>query len=301
MTTAITVDLPPSVALVEASGGLPALRISTPLAEGEVYLHGAHVTGWVPAGHDPVVWMSKASRFAPTEPIRGGVPICFPWFGPGREPGMSPAHGFARLADWRLVGASDDDSVVTLTFRLGHEDVEGSAGAEKWAHPFEATYTVVMGSELTVYLAVRNPGDEEYSYEEALHTYLHVQDVTAVTVEGLDGARYLDKAPDGGPYLKTQSGPVTFTGETDRVYHSSGSAVVVDPARARTITVSKESSADTVVWNPWTAKAAAMPDYDDAEWPTMVCVETANALDNAVVLAPGATHTMSATYAVSHA
>lgn len=301
MTTAITVDLPPSVALVEASGGLPALRISTPLAEGEVYLHGAHVTGWVPAGHDPVIWMSKASRFAPTEPIRGGVPICFPWFGPGREPGMSPAHGFARLADWRLVGASDDDSVVTLTFRLGHEDVEGSAGAEKWPHPFEATYTVVMGSELTLSLAVRNPGDGEYSYEEALHTYLHVQDVTALTVEGLDGARYLDKAPDGGPDLETQIGPVTFTAETDRVYHSSGSAVVVDPARARTITVSKESSADTVVWNPWTAKAAAMPDYDDAEWPTMVCVETANALDNAVVLAPGASHTMSATYAVSHA
>lgn len=301
MTTAITVDLPPSVALVDGSGELPALRISTPLAEGEVYLHGAHVTSWVPAGHDPVIWMSKASRFAPTEPIRGGVPICFPWFGPGREPGMSPAHGFARLADWRLVGASDDDSVVTLTFRLGHEDVEGSAGAEKWTHPFEATYTVVMGGDLTLSLAVRNPGDEEYSYEEALHTYLHVQDVTAVTIEGLDGARYLDKAPYGGPDLKTQSGPVTFTGETDRVYHSSGAAVVVDPARARTITVSKESSADTVVWNPWTAKAAAMPDYDDAEWPTMVCVETANALDNAVVLAPGASHTMSATYAVSHA
>ena len=301
MTTAIAVDLPPSVNLVEAGGGLPALRVSTPLAEAEVYLHGAHVASWVPAGHDPVIWMSKASRFTPTEPIRGGVPICFPWFGPGREPGMSPAHGFARLADWRLVGASDDDSVVTLTFRLGSEDVKGSAGAERWNHPFEATYTVVVGGELTLSLAVHNPGDEEYSYEEALHTYLHVQDVTAVTVEGLDGAQYLDKAPDGGPDLRTQSGPVTFTGETDRVYHSSGTAVIVDPARARTITVSKESSADTVVWNPWTAKAAAMPDYDDAEWPTMVCVETANALDNAVVLAPGASHTMSVTYAVSYA
>ncbi|WP_127126236.1 D-hexose-6-phosphate mutarotase [Georgenia sp. SYP-B2076] len=295
----ITVDLPTSVTLAEGGGGLPVLRVSSAVASGEVYLHGAHVSAYTPAHADPVIWMSRKSMFAPAEPIRGGVPICFPWFGGGRDPGMAPAHGFARLADWSLVGADDADGVVTLTLRLTDADVSGLPGVQAWAHPFEATYTVTFGAELGLELTVRNTGEEEYSFEEALHTYLHVKDVTAVTVEGLDGVRYLDKAPGAGPDLVTQEGPVTFTGETDRVYHSAASVTAVDPGSARIITVAKSSSANTVLWNPWTAKAAAMPDYDDAEWPAMVCVETANALDDAVTLPAGQSHTMSARIAVA--
>ncbi|MFH5822707.1 D-hexose-6-phosphate mutarotase [Georgenia sp. AZ-5] len=289
----IAVDLPASVTLAGGEGGLPLLRVDTPVATGEVYLHGAHVSAWTPAGHDPVIWMSRASMFAPGQPIRGGVPICFPWFGGGREPGMAPAHGFARLADWTLVGAEEVDGVVTLALRLTDADVAGLPGVQAWPHAFEATCTVTFGPELGLELSVRNTGAEECSFEEALHTYLHVRDVTAVTVEGLDGARYLDKAPGAGTDLVAQSGPVTFSGETDRVYRSTGTATVVEPG-VRTITVAKEGSANTVVWNPWTAKAVAMPDYDDAEWPTMVCVETANALDDAVSLVPGESHTMRA-------
>lgn len=294
----IAVDLPASVTLTGGEGGLPMLRVDTPVATGEVYLHGAHVSAWTPAGHDPVIWMSRASTFAPGRPIRGGVPICFPWFGGGREPGMAPAHGFARIADWTLAAAEDVDGVVTLALRLTDADVAGLPGVQAWPHAFEATYTVTFGPELGLELSVRNTGAREYSFEEALHTYLHVRDVTAVTVEGLDGARYLDKTPGAGTGLVVQSGPVTFTGETDRVYRSTGTATVVEPG-VRTITVTKEGSANTVVWNPWTAKAAAMPDYDDAEWPTMVCVETANALDDAVSLAPGDSHTMRARLAAA--
>ncbi|MPV35751.1 D-hexose-6-phosphate mutarotase [Georgenia subflava] len=294
----IATDLPSTVTLVDGEGGLSRLDVSTPVATAEVYLHGAHLTAWTPAGQDPVIWMSSKSTFAPGKAIRGGVPICFPWFGAGREPGMSPAHGFGRLAGWTLVGADDDAGVVTLTLRLTDADVTGVPGAQVWPHPFEATYSITLGSELGLALSVRNTGTDEYSFEEALHTYLHVKDVTGVTVEGLDGARYVDKV--SGAESRTQDGPVVFAGETDRVYHSTGTATVVDPGSARTITVAKSSSANTVVWNPWTAKAAAMPDYDDAEWPTMVCVETANALDDAVTLAAGETHTMTARYAVAN-
>ncbi|WP_170037097.1 D-hexose-6-phosphate mutarotase [Georgenia soli] len=295
----IAVDLPSSVRLVKGEGGLPALDVSTPVAAGRLYLHGAHVTAWTPSRQDPVIWMSRKSRFAEGEPIRGGVPICWPWFGAGREPGLAPAHGFARLADFTLVGAEVDAfGAVTLTLRLTDADVAGLPGAEHFTQPFELTYTVTFGAELTLALTVRNTGSEEFSFEEALHTYLAVKDVTAVTVEGLEGVRYLDKVPGAGQDLVTQTGPVTFTSETDRVYHSTGSVTVVDPALARTVTAVKENSANTVVWNPWTAKAAAMPDYDDAEWPTMVCVEVANALENAVTLAAGENHTMTARYAV---
>ncbi len=299
-TSLIAVDLPSSVTLAEGEGGLPVLEVSSPGVTGQLYLHGAHVTAWTPAGQDPVLWMSKASMFAARKPIRGGVPICWPWFGPGREPGLAPAHGFARLADFTLVGAEEDAAgAVTLALRLTDSDIAGLPGAEKFTHPFELTYTATFGPELTLALSVRNTGTEEWSYEEALHAYVRVKDITAVSVKGLDGSRYLDKAPGAGKELVTQSGPVTFTNETDRVYHSTGTALVVDPALGRTIAATKENSANTVVWNPWTAKAAAMPDYDDAEWPTMVCVEVANALENAISLAPGTTHTMTARYVVA--
>ncbi|MHB1063129.1 MAG: D-hexose-6-phosphate mutarotase [Georgenia sp.] len=299
MTAELAIDLPDSVTISEGAGGLRHVDVTSPVATGEIYLHGAHVTAYTPAGQDPVIWMSKASMFEEERPIRGGVPICFPWFGGGRDPGMEPAHGFARLVEWDLVGADDVDGVITLTLRLTGEDVAGLPATQAWPHAFDATYTVTFGPELGLDLTVRNPGDRSYSFEEALHSYLHVKDVTVVTVDGLDGATYRDKAPGAGPEPVTQSGAVTFAGETDRVYTSSGTAVVRDPGLGRTLTVAKQGSANTVVWNPWVAKAAAMPDFDDDEWPTMVCVETANADVDAVTLEPGQSHTMVARIAAA--
>ncbi|WP_454085510.1 D-hexose-6-phosphate mutarotase [Georgenia sp. Marseille-Q6866] len=297
----MSIALPDSVTAAEGEGGLPILRVATALATGEVYLHGAHVTAWTPAGADPVLWVSNASRFVPGEAIRGGVPICFPWFGAGREPGLAPPpHGFARLAPWRLVAAEEDDGgAVTLTLELTDADAAGVPAAQAWPHAFTATYAVTFGRELTLALTVENTGEGEISYEEALHTYLAVADARTTTVQGLDGATYLDKAPGGGPDHVTQRGDVTFTAETDRVYDSTGTAVVVDESAGRRIGIEKEGSANTVVWNPWVDKAAAMPDYGDDEWPSMVCVETANALAAAISLAPGERHTMTARYAVT--
>jgi glucose-6-phosphate 1-epimerase len=221
---------------------------------------------------------------------RGGVPICFPWFGPGRNGDRSPAHGFARLTPWTLTSVRSDGGTVTVALRLTDGDVADLPGNELWPHRFEAVYWVTFGPKLSVELTVRNTGEEEYTFEEALHTYLHVSDVHEVTVGGLDRPTCVDKTSGGA--LVTQDGPVVFTGDTDRVYRSPAEATVRDGAR--TPTVSKSGSASTVVWNPWAAKAAAMPDYDDEEWPTMVCLETANVLDDAVVRAPGRSHAMRA-------
>jgi len=297
----MSIVLPDSVTAAEGEGGLPVLRVATALVTGEVYLHGAHVTAWTPAGAEPVLWVSSSARFAAGEAIRGGVPICFPWFGTGREPGLAPPpHGFARLAPWRLVAAEEHDGgAVTLTLELTDADAADVPAAQDWPHAFTATYAVTFGRELTLALTVENTGEGEISYEEALHTYLAVADARTTTVQGLDGATYLDKAAGGGPELVTQRGDVTFTAETDRVYDSTGTAVVVDESGGRRIGIEKEGSANTVVWNPWVDKAAAMPDYGDDEWPSMVCVETANALDAAIALAPGERHTMTARYAVT--
>ena len=296
----IIVDLPDSVELVDGPAGLSLLRLSTPVARGELYLQGAHISAWAPAGEAEVIWMSKASMFAPAQPLRGGVPICFPWFGPGRDSSMSPVHGYARLAEWSLASAEDVDGAVTLVLRLTDADVAGLPGAVKWQHPFELTYRVSFGVELAVAFTVRNTGTEEFVFEEALHTYIGVEDIHRVRIEGLDGSQYFDRAPGAATERVTQVGPVTFTGETDRLYYSASPASVIDIAGGRRITVASDGSANTVVWNPWIAKAAAMPDYGDEEWREMVCLEAANALVNAVTLNPGAEHTMSAQYAVDH-
>lgn len=261
-------------------------------ATGAAYDHGAHVTGWTPVGQAPVLWMSAKSALDDTAPIRGGVPICWPWFGPGRTKDLAPAHGFARVATWQFGGAAASDDAIEGTWTLTSDQATDPA----FPHSYKATYRASFGAELELTLIIENTGDEEFSFEEALHTYLAVGDIHQTSVSGLDGVSYLDKAPGGGPD-QVQEGDILCTGETDRVYQSAGPVTVLDVAGGRRITITTGGAANTVVWNPWVAKAAAMPDYGDDEWSGMICIEGANALDNAVVLPPGGSHTM--TYHVS--
>ena len=284
--------LPPTVSLEPGRGGLPCLSIVNPLANAEVYLHGAHVTAWRPEGHDPVLWMSQASSWDAAKPIRGGVPICFPWFGPHATDKAAPSHGYARLQDWALVEARDDQRGAT---ELVFEMTPAAPPSAAWPHAVAARYHVTVGSSLALALEVHNPGPEAFAFEEALHTYFVVQDVRAIEISGLAGTDYVDKV--GGTSNRTQGPePIRFTAETDRVYVNTQAACTIhDPGARRRIVVRKSRSNATVVWNPWVDKAGAMPDFGDDEWPAMVCVETGNVNVHAVTLAPGARHTMSAT------
>ena len=284
----ITAALPASVTVTTGQGGLTALSFDTARCTGEVYLHGAHVTAWQPKGQEPVLWMSAASAFAADQPIRGGIPVCAPWFGTGRDGDKTPAHGWFRVNAWQLTAAEDVEGTVRLTFRLDGADA---------GHPgITGEYVVGFGDELSLALTVST--EQPLVLEEAVHTYLAVGDIAEVTVEGLDASSYVDKAPGGSPE-NTQVGDVTFTGETDRVYAHDGSSRIVDPVKGRAITLTKDGSAATVVWNPWIAKSAAMGDFGDDEWPGMICLEAVNALSGAVELGAGASHTMRATYTVS--
>lgn len=279
------ISLPPSVTIADGNGGLPVVRVATARCSGEVFLDGATVTGWTPTGADPVLFLSGRSHFVAGEPIRGGVPLCGPWFGKGRGNDRTPMHGFFRITRWTLVEAHDEAGTVTLTFNL-----DGDAAGEAGFPGLAASYTVTFGDELDLALTVR-AGQEEIELEEALHTYFRVGDVTRVSIEGLDGARYVDKAP-GGRAVNAQSGPVTFLRETDRVYAYDGEATIVDPESGRRIVVAKEGSASTILWNPWEAKAAGLDDMDDAEWKHMVCVESGNVLRQPLTLAAGQAHTL---------
>ena len=273
--------------------GLIYLDITAPAATARVYLQGAHVTHYQPRGAAPVLFTSAASHYAPGKPIRGGVPIVFPWFGPHPADASLPAHGWARTSLWQLQQAHRDDGgdvTIVLTLGVGELSLKPVDG---WA----LIYTVRVGRALSMELDVQNMGKTPQAFEAALHTYLSVTDVRQVRVEGLDGRDYLDKVD--AQTRKAQSGPIQITGETDRVYLDTPDAVTVhDPAAGRRLVIEKTGSATTVVWNPWVNKAKAMPDFGDDEWPKMLCVETANAAENAVTVGPQNSHSMRATVRV---
>ena len=289
----VATTLPPSVRLIDHDT-LPWLDVNAKRATARVFLHGAHVAHWQPAHADaPVLWMSSHSFFQADKPIRGGVPICFPWFGPHPRNAAAAAHGFARLADWTLVDANESgEGTATLALSLN------DSSSADWPYRFSITHRISMGDRLTMELEVRNTGNEAFGFEEALHTYLAVEEIGQVSITGLEKTEYLDKV---ARFARRTQGtePVRFTGETDRVYIDTvATCVVHDPVRKRRITIGKSGSRSTVVGNPWIEKARAMQDFGDVEWRGMVCVETANVDETAVQLQPGGTHSMSATIGV---
>ena len=252
-------------------GGLPAVKISNSFGEATMTLHGGHVLSYQPAGEVPVVWMSEKSVFKTGEAIRGGVPVCWPWFGPDPE-GKFGGHGYARLAMWQVKSANDSPSgETTVTLVLTEKDVDAKFAPQ----PFKLEMTVTLGSALTMALKVYNTGSENLHYSGALHTYFNVADASAIKVEGLADCEYTDKVLN---CEGMQSGAIVIDREIDRVYRrTSGIVRIVDPVFGRVIKVAKSGSTSTVVWNPWIEKSKRMPDFGDEEYHTMVCVEAANA------------------------
>jgi len=284
-------EIPGIATFVEGAGGLTALDIATPAAHGRIYVHGAHITAWTPTGAAPVLFTSRESLFAPGKAIRGGVPICFPWFAARAGHPKSPAHGFVRTSEWAIEAlVAEPDGSVSVAFIFTNDD----ATQAHWPHAFFARFTVRMGATLEMALTVNNLDPAPITYEAALHTYFCVSAIQAVEITGLEGATYIDKV-EAFAEKQQPAEPLRFFGETDRVFPgTTATCVLKDPGLNREIVVEKSDSATTVVWNPWIAKAAAMADFADDEWPGMACIETANAGPDSITLAPGTSHTMTA-------
>ncbi len=267
--------------------GVPVLSISTPQASARIALQGAQVLAWQPAGHLPVLWTSQVAVYQPGRGVRGGVPVCWPWFGAG-ELGQ-PAHGFVRTRLWQLreTAWKGDRLVVRMGLR---DDAETRA---IWNHGFDLELRVDIGNTLVMQLITRNIGDNAFTITDALHTYFQVGDIARTEVTGLDQTAYLDKVL--GFENKMQVGAVQFTGETDRIYlNTDATCVIHDMAQDRHIHVLKSGSLSTVVWNPWADKAAGFTDMRFEEYRNMLCVETCNAGSDTVTLAPGGKHVLGA-------
>ena len=282
--------------MVAGRGNLPMVRVTTSTAAAEIYLHGAQVTSWRPSGAAEALFVSSQSRWEDGRAIRGGIPICFPWFRGKADDPKAPAHGVVRTRAWQLDTLIEDSETGAITVTLSTESDELSR--RWWPYEFQIAHRVTVGTELKLELLVTHSGSvedaEPMRFEEALHTYHAVGDAGQVRVTGLDEASLLDNMDSNRE--KVQRGDVRYDRQTDSAYIDTEHAVeLVDPVLRRRIRTVKENSLTTVVWNPWKDGAAALADLGDAEWQQMACVEAANILGNAITLAPGRQHRMGAT------
>lgn len=281
-------EIPGRVALMEGNGELPKVEVTTDWSVAEIYLQGAQVTDFQKKGEPPMLFTSQFSRFATGQPIRGGIPIVFPWFGP-RE--GEPMHGFARQAAWDLNEATAvPEGGVSLRFSLPATVESGI-----WP-PFTANYAITITDKLELELTVTNGApDQPFSFEACLHSYFAVSDVSQVSIVGLQGADYLDEVEHFSRKTETES-VLKIDSETDRIYLGSiGPVEIVDPKFGRKIRIEKTGCASTVVWNPWIAKSQQMPDFGNEEYRQMVCVESGNVARDKILLPPGKSSVMRVT------
>jgi glucose-6-phosphate 1-epimerase len=273
----------------QGRGNLPRVTIASELAAAEIYLHGAHLTHFQPKGAQPLLFMSAESLFEANKPIRGGVPVIFPWFGPRAGSPESPMHGLVRTRSWQLDSSEvQPDGTARVVLSLASDP----STLAVWPHAFKLRMSFRIGRSLEMELEVSNPGDQPFTFEEALHTYFRVGDVRQIAIAGLDDVEYIDKT-DSLKRKRQPAGGIRITSETDRIYTDTRSTCTIhDPVLKRTLTVEKDHSDATVVWNPWIAKAKAMADFGDEEWPGMVCIETANVGAGAIRLDPGRSHVL---------
>ncbi|MFH2124608.1 MAG: D-hexose-6-phosphate mutarotase [Pseudomonadota bacterium] len=270
--------------------GLIFAEISNAWCRGRISLQGGHVTDYQPLGQAPLLWTSSASLYQPGKAIRGGIPVCWPWFGNHPSDPVKPSHGFARTALWNLVATSHNskgETVITLALN------DSPPTHAIWPHSFSLTLTIVYGASLQLSLAMENRSVSAVSLSCALHSYFRVTDWQTCRIYGLDGVDYLDKVE--GYTRKTQSGMVVFEQETDRIYLVSDAACRIEiPESGRDLLLRQQGSTATVVWNPGSVKPLAMADMTGEEYREMVCVETAIAPQIPVILQPGASHVLAA-------
>lgn len=272
--------------------GFIVAEIANSECSAAVALNGAHLLSWQPAGQAGAIWLSEDARFENGRSIRGGIPVCWPWFGAHASDNSLPAHGFARTTLWHVTSAASDRESTTLTLALQTDDKH-----PMWPHASRVELEIRAGNLLEMTLTTENHAAETITIGQALHTYFRIGDIADVHVSGLDGRPYLDK-PDGFK-RKQQSGDIGFPDEVDRVYlESADDCLIVDQQMQRTIRIEKSGSRSTVVWNPGPTRSAEMGDLGPEGYRRMLCVESANAAEDVVAIEPGASHSLSVRYSL---
>ena len=285
-----------SLHFTTGKGGIPVVEIQNIHASATISLQGAHLLSWIPKGEKDVIWLSEEAKFAPGKSVRGGIPICWPWFGAHHSNPDFPAHGFARTTPWQVLTTEAMNNGNTRIYFTTQPLPENEA---MWPPETTVQYQLTIGKKLEMELITHNNGTESITIGQALHTYFNVGDVSKVLLFGLDEAEYLDKLDNFE--RKRQRGPVTIEQEVDRIYlNTITDCVIEDKTLKRNIVIVKCGSHSTVVWNPWQETAAKMGDLGEEGYKKMLCVESCNAADDVVIIQPGKAHHLWVQYGVKH-
>lgn len=264
----------------ESNSDLPMLEFVSAKCRAIISLQGAQVLSFCPAGKSDLLWLSSRSNFQPGQAIRGGIPVCLPWFGVNRHQADLPKHGLARTQLWALDDVHQgDDEVIKLrfTFRPASDDLA------LFPYSFLAELTVELGDKLRLSLRVTNEGQETMPLSFALHSYFSVGEVQSVSIDGIDGREYLDNCQGLARFVQHDS--LVFDREIDRVFESAaGKQAIIDGGRK--ITIEGEGCDTVVIWNPGAELAGAMSDVG-SQYQRYVCVERGMAFADELELAAG--------------
>jgi len=285
-----------SIIFEPGPGGLPLIRIANSNCAALVSIYGAHVMSYIPHGFEDLLWLSSESFYDEGKPIRGGIPVCWPWFGGHPSDKDKPAHGFARISMWELVSVKTDLGVSEIVLELTDDDKSRFL----WPQSFKLRAVIKAGARLEVALTTENTSLDSFKITQALHTYFSISEIGGIGIKGFDGLKYIDTLKSADLPRQTQYGTIGINTETDFIFvDTQGSYVIEDPGFKRKIDIAKSGSNSAVVWNPWAEKAKKTRDFGNEEYHSMVCVEVTNTSQDCREIAPGACHTISTVISAS--
>jgi len=276
-------------------GELLAVEIANQFAFAEISPYGAHILSFIPSNEKDILWLSEKSFFTEGKPIRGGIPLCFPWFGPNPSDNALPPHGFARLIYWSVEDISDlPDNSTRLILKCESNDFTRKI----WPFEFKAKLIIIIGKKLDVTLQFTNADSREFKCTDALHTYFLISDTSNITIEGLENSSYYDGLQKDSLLKQSEKLLPIIKEENRRYIEHSANCIIYDKGFGRKITVAKRGSQTTVVWNPWVETSKSFADMTPEGYKTMVCVEAVNAYNDFVLLQPGESFNLSTVLSV---
>ncbi len=284
----------PDIKIIEITPGYPILHIHNQHADARIALHGAHLTHYAPHGEAPIIFTSQSAIYKPGKAIRGGIPICWPWFGSHPAPRQKlPSHGYARTSFWELSEVSSTEEGTRLILTLPRQP--------EHSYPqLHASIEFFIGKSLELRLTTKNLGNQPETWSEALHSYFAVGDTSSTEVVGLDGHQYFDAtASDPQKTINQQIGPVHFDREVDRIYENSDALTIRDTKKNRQILIQTHNSKNSIIWNPGEEKGKALNDLHEEEITQFICAESGNVRENAITLPPQSSHTLTLKISVS--
>jgi glucose-6-phosphate 1-epimerase len=288
-------SIPDQLKFIKGNNGLIFIDVDTGYAQATISTYGGQVLTFQPVNEtEDLLFVSKLAHFEPGKAIRGGIPICWPWFGPDPTNSNGSAHGFVRTRQWNVRQTTlESDGAIKVVLALNDSDET----LKIWPHSFDLSISITIRESLTLELITHNTSSIPFTLTQALHTYFNIKDCRQVNITGLEDTTYIDKTDDGNQ--KTQQGSVTISQEVDRIYTSAKPDLILEDTLPRTVKIHSKNSKTAIIWNPWKTKAAAMSDLNDNDYKTMVCVETANAgTDDEITLAGGSKHHLVAQYQI---